>query len=69
MKTVKNVSLIILGLISSGFLLFGMLTVGLTVLGIAAGLALVGFAAKPFLPDDLKKPVIIDVSPLKTSEH
>ena len=61
MNTLKKAALLTLGVVTLGFILFSFATIGLTVLGIAAVLAIVGFLARPLLPKVARGPVIIDV--------
>lgn len=62
MNTLKKAALSTLGIVTFGFILFSFATIGLTVLSIAAVLAIVGFLARPLLPKVRRKPVIIDVT-------
>ena len=62
MDTLKKAALFTLGMVVFGFMLFSFATIGLTVLGIAAVLVIVGFLARPLLPKVTRGPVIIDVT-------
>lgn len=54
MNTLKKAALLTLGIVAFGFMLFSFATIGLTVLGIASVLVIVGFLARPFLPTSYK---------------
>ena len=62
MNRFKKAALFALGTVAFGFILFSFATIGLTILGIAAVLAIVGFLARPLLPKAPRKPCIIDVT-------
>lgn len=65
MNTLKKAALFTLGIVTLGFILFSFATIGLTVLSVAAVLAIVGFLARPLLPRITGKPVIIDVTTIR----
>ncbi len=67
MNTLKKTALLALGIVAFGFLLFSFATIGLTILGIAAVLAIVGFLIRPLLPKVKRGPVIIDVTAVNPS--
>lgn len=62
MNTLKKIALFTLGIVTFGFMLFSFATIGITVLSIAAVLAIIGFLARPLLPKAPRKPVIIDAT-------
>ncbi len=67
MDTLKRTALLSLGVVASGFMIFGLATVGLAVLGVTAVLAVIGLLARPFLPKDSRKAsIIIDVTPVSS---